>query len=65
MLQLRLSGLKIKLERLRWFAHVQWTDSGYIGQKMLKMKPAGSRKRGRLQTKFMAVAKGRHAERWV
>lgn len=27
--------------RLRWFGHMQRRDGGYIGQRMLNMKPPG------------------------
>lgn len=39
---------------LRWFGHIQRGDSGYTGQKMLKMEP-GMRKNGKPQRRFMYV----------
>lgn len=46
-----------RLERLRRFGHVQRTDSGHTGQRMLKIEPLGRRKIGRLQRKSMNLVK--------
>ncbi|PME06485.1 hypothetical protein A8A06_13560 [Escherichia coli] len=50
-------GDKVREARLRWFGHVQRRDSGYIGQRMLKMELPGRRRRGRPQRRFMDVVK--------
>lgn len=45
---------RVREIRLRWFVHIQRGDSGYTGQKMLKMEP-GMRKNGKPQRRFMYV----------
>lgn len=35
----------LRLREMRWFAHVQRRESGYPGQRMIKMKLSGRRKR--------------------
>lgn len=54
--QLRLRDYETRVReiRLRWFGHIQRGDSGYTGQKMLKMEP-GMRKNGKPQRRFMYV----------
>ena len=34
---------KVRKARLRWFGHVWWRDSEYIGRRMLQMKLPGRR----------------------
>lgn len=41
--------------RLRWFEHVQGRDSGYTGQRLLKMELPGRMKRGRTQRRSVVV----------
>lgn len=54
--QLRLRDYETRVREiwLRWFGHIQRGDSGYTGQKMLKMEP-GMRKNGKPQRRFMYV----------
>lgn len=54
--QLRLRDYETSVREiwLRWFGHIQRGDSGYTGQKMLKMEP-GMRKNGKPQRRFMYV----------
>lgn len=54
--QLRLRDYETRVREiwLRWFEHIQRGDSGYTGQKMLKMEP-GMRKNGKPQRRFMYV----------
>lgn len=54
--QLRLRDYETRVREiwLRWFGHIQRGDSGYSGQKMLKMEP-GMRKNGKPQRRFMYV----------
>lgn len=54
--QLRLRDYETRIREiwLRWFGHIQRGDSGYTGQKMLKMEP-GMRKNGKPQRRFMYV----------
>lgn len=40
---------------IRWFRRVKRKDSGYTGQRMLKMELPGRRKRGKPQRSFMDV----------
>ena len=48
---------KVREARLRWFGHVQRSDDGYIGKRMLKMKTPGKRRRGRPKRRYMDVVK--------
>ncbi|KAI5627913.1 hypothetical protein C0J50_3179, partial [Silurus asotus] len=48
-------GDKVREARLKWFGHMQRTDMGYIGRKMLGIGPPGRRKRGRPRRRFMDV----------
>ena len=50
-------GEKAREARLRWFGHVQRTDSGYIGRGMLEMELPGSRLRGRPKRRYMDAVK--------
>lgn len=54
--QLRLRDYETRVREiwLRWFGHIPRGDSGYTGQKMLKMEP-GMRKNGKPQRRFMYV----------
>lgn len=54
--QLRLRDYETRVREiwLRWFGHIQRGDSGYTGQKTLKMEP-GMRKNGKPQRRFMYV----------
>lgn len=54
--QLRLRDYETRVREiwLRWFGHIQRGDSGYTGQKMLKMEP-GMKKNGKPQRRFMYV----------
>lgn len=53
-LRLRDYETRVREIWLRWFGHIQRGDSGYTGQKMLKMEP-GMRKNGKPQRRFMYV----------
>ena len=46
--RVRRLGDKVREARLRWFGHVQRTDSEYIGRRMIKMELPGRRQRGDL-----------------
>ena len=40
---------------MRWFGHVQRSDTGYLRRRMLSMKLPGKRKRGRPKRRFTDV----------
>ena len=44
---------KVREARLRWYGHVRRRDEDYIGQRVLKMKLPGQRKRGRPKRRYM------------
>ncbi|KAK3556567.1 hypothetical protein QTP70_010634 [Hemibagrus guttatus] len=46
-------GDKVREARLRWFGHVQWRESEYIGRRMLDMELPGRRQRGRPKRRYM------------
>ncbi|KAF7697332.1 hypothetical protein HF521_005750, partial [Silurus meridionalis] len=46
-------GDKVREMRLRRFGHVQRMDMGYIGRRMVRMKPQFRRKRERPRRRFM------------
>ncbi|KAI5105228.1 hypothetical protein C0J45_4900, partial [Silurus meridionalis] len=50
-------GFKMREARLRWFGYVQRRDMGYIGRRMLRMKPPGRSKRERPRRRFMDVVR--------
>ncbi|KAI5102348.1 hypothetical protein C0J45_7700, partial [Silurus meridionalis] len=50
-------GDKVREVRLSWFGHVQRRYMGYIGRRMLRMKPPGRRKRGRPRRRVMDVVR--------
>lgn len=47
---------RLRVREMRWFAHVQRRESGYPGQRMIKMKLPGWRKRS-AQRRIMDVGK--------
>lgn len=47
---------QLRVREMRWFAHVQRRESGYPGQRMIKMKLPGRRKRS-AQRSIMDVGK--------
>lgn len=49
----------VREERLRWFGHVQRRDSGYTGQRMLKIE----KKRKTTEENHACIEEGR-AEGW-
>lgn len=69
--------LEVREARMRWFGHVRRRDSGYSGQRVLKIELAGRRKRRRQQRRFMDAVKedmqragvvvkdARHCVRWT
>jgi hypothetical protein len=50
-------GNKVREARLRWYGHVQRSDSEYIGKRMLNLELPGRRPRGRPKRRFMEVVK--------
>ena len=50
-------GDKDREARLRWSGHVQRTDSGDIGRRILEMELRGMRPRGRPKRRYMDAVK--------
>jgi hypothetical protein len=59
------SLLDIKTKQLQWYGHVQRMEEGGLSKEVMKWRPLGRRKRGRLKLTWAEGIKGLMGEKGI